>query len=124
MMTRNPKELHVLIRNAMIRLSLFWFPHSYLIPRLAGPQRRGVWLHAPLYHTLPNQPDGTIDLADDDERYGQSLEFSWDELRAAMVARGFEIEREGWRSCTYTANARSMMKTDYECIFFTARKPL
>ena len=31
--------------------------------------------------------------------------------------------REEWRHCTYTANVRSMMRTDYDCIFFTARKP-
>ena len=39
-------------------------------------------------------------------------------------ARGFEVVREEWRRCTYTANAMSMMKTDYTCVFFTAIKPV
>ena len=58
-----------------------------------------------------------------DDRYAQSIEFSWDELKHAIIARGFIILKEEWRHCTYTANARSMMTTDYECVFFTARKP-
>ena len=59
-----------------------------------------------------------------DDRYDRALEFSWDELRYALVARGFELVREEWRRCTYTANAMSMMKTDYTCVFFTAIKPV
>ena len=66
-------------------------------------------------------PEYDCDVADD--RYLRALEFSWDELRHAILAQGFELVREEWRHCTYTANVRSMMRTDYDCIFFTARKP-
>ena len=84
-----------------------------------------------LYHWVPTSGadlEGGLDArgrptAGADDRYLRALEFSWDELRHAILAQGFELVREEWRHCTYTANVRSMMRTDYDCIFFTARKP-
>jgi carnosine N-methyltransferase len=99
--------------------------------RLLKPGGAWVNLGPLLYHWVPSSSydlEGGLDAhgrpcAGADDRYVRALEFSWDELRHAIVARGFEIVKEEWRHCTYTANARSMMRTDYDCIFFTARKP-
>ena len=93
----------------------------------------GAWVNLGplLYHWVPTSGadlEGGLDArgrptAGADDRYLRALEFSWDELRHAILAQGFELVREEWRHCTYTANVRSMMRTDYDCIFFTARKP-
>lgn len=40
-----------------------------------------------------------------------------------MLQKGFLIVEEEWRRCHYTRNVRSMMYTEYDCIFFTAVKP-
>ena len=84
----------------------------------------GLWINLGplLYHWVPSS-SADLDGPHFDDRYAQSIEFSWDELKHAIIARGFIILKEEWRHCTYTANARSMMTTDYECVFFTARKP-
>ena len=99
--------------------------------RLLKPGGAWVNLGPLLYHWVPTSGadlEGGLDArgrptAGADDRYLRALEFSWDELRHAILAQGFELVREEWRHCTYTANARSMMRTDYDCIFFTARKP-
>ncbi|KAH8064205.1 carnosine N-methyltransferase [Aureococcus anophagefferens] len=85
----------------------------------------GYWINLGplLYHWVPSS-SADLEGAGMDDRYAQSIELSWEELKHAIEARGFELLNEEWRHCTYTANARSMMNTDYECIFFTARKPL
>ena len=85
----------------------------------------GYWINLGplLYHWVPSSA-ADLEGAGMDDRYAQSIELSWEELKHAIEARGFELLNEEWRHCTYTANARSMMNTDYECIFFTARKPL
>ena len=49
-----------------------------------------------------------------------------DRLHSTLPAArsyGFVIEREEWRRCGYTHNARSMYKMEYDCIFFVARWP-
>ena len=99
--------------------------------RLLKPGGAWVNLGPLLYHWVPTSGadlEGGLDArgrptAGADDRYLRALEFSWDELRHAILAQGFELVREEWRHCTYTANVRSMMRTDYDCIFFTARKP-
>ncbi|KAH8063468.1 carnosine N-methyltransferase [Aureococcus anophagefferens] len=82
----------------------------------------GYWINLGplLYHWVPSS-SADLEGAGMDDRYAQSIELSWEEL-ARHRGAGFELNGE-WRHCTYTANARSMMNTDYECIFFTARKP-
>eukprot|EP00629_Pelagomonadales_sp_RCC1024_P011829 CAMPEP_0119275636 /NCGR_PEP_ID=MMETSP1329-20130426/14095_1 /TAXON_ID=114041 /ORGANISM="Genus nov. species nov., Strain RCC1024" /LENGTH=398 /DNA_ID=CAMNT_0007276031 /DNA_START=76 /DNA_END=1272 /DNA_ORIENTATION=+ len=99
--------------------------------RLLKPGAPWINLGPLLYHWVPSS-SADIDVVvgtqgrlmpDLDDRYSQSLEFSWYELRHAIQERGFVIIREEWRRCTYTNNIRSMMKTDYDCIFFTALKP-
>jgi len=101
--------------------------------RLLKPGGALINLGPLLYHWVPNSSadlEGGLDAngaptAGADDRYDRALEFSWDELKHALVTRGFVFEREEvGRDCTYTCNRRSMMRTQYKCVFFTARKPL
>ncbi|CDR96948.1 N2227-like family protein, putative [Babesia bigemina] len=48
-----------------------------------------------------------------------SVEFSWEELRK-IISTWFDFVREEWRDANYTSNKRSMMKTNYKCIYFEA----
>ena len=79
----------------------------------------GVWVNLGplLYHWAAR---GAHD--EDDDRYAQSVELAWDELRHAILAHGFELQHEEWKHCTYTANPKSMMRTVFDCILFTAVK--
>lgn len=87
-----------------------------LIHRLLRPG--GVWVNIGplLYHWA----DGAGDA-----RYARSIELSWEEVRHVMVRGfGFEVVREERRpNITYAANPGSMMRTVYDCVLFTARKP-
>jgi len=58
-----------------------------------------------------------------DDRYLQSFELSWEDLREVLHNIGFEIieERLGLKA-KYTADTMSFMSTDYRCIYFVARK--
>merc|ERR1711862_998033 len=58
-----------------------------------------------------------------DERYLQSFELCWEDLRAVLYNVGFEIleERLGLKA-RYTADSRSFVNTDYRCVYFVARK--
>mgnify|MGYP005994309633 CR=1 FL=1 len=58
-----------------------------------------------------------------DDRYGQSVELSWEELRHVIQQFGFSFEREADRDCTYTRAQHSMLWSVYRTKFFTARKP-
>ena len=57
-----------------------------------------------------------------DQASEESVEVSWEELRAILIAFGFDIEREEFVDCSYTSNRESMMRTEYNCIHFVARK--
>lgn len=58
-----------------------------------------------------------------DQRYLQSVDFTWEETRALIVNCGFEILEEEFDIRTrYTSDALSMKKVDYDCVFFVARK--
>ncbi|GBE59022.1 N2227-like family protein, putative [Babesia ovata] len=48
-----------------------------------------------------------------------SVEYSWEELRH-IISIWFDIVREEWRDANYTSNKRSMMRTQYRCIYFEA----
>jgi carnosine N-methyltransferase len=52
-----------------------------------------------------------------------SIELSWEELRRVITSYGFVIEKEERRQCTYDDNARSMLHSVYDCVFFSATKP-
>lgn len=84
--------------------------------RLLKPGRPWINLGPLLYHWVPSSRE------DDDDRYSQSIELAWDELKHVILARGFRIVNEEWRPATYTSNPRSMMRTQYDCLFFTAIK--
>ena len=80
----------------------------------------GLWLNLGplLFHWA--HPDADEDASD--ERFARSLELPWSSVREAIIAKGFEIVKEEWRDTTYTENTRSMMQTQYKCIFFVAIK--
>lgn len=47
----------------------------------------------------------------------KSVELSWEELRP-IIAIWFKLVKEEWREANYTSNKRSMMRTQYKCIYF------
>lgn len=89
------------------------------IHRLLRPG--GVWVNVGplLYHWAGGGEAGG------DERYARSVELAWEEVRHVMVAGfGFQIVREEVRpNVTYAANPGSMMRTVYDVVLCTARKP-
>mmetsp|Transcript_5721 Transcript_5721/g.8130 ORF Transcript_5721/g.8130 Transcript_5721/m.8130 type:complete len:400 (-) Transcript_5721:1132-2331(-) len=87
-------------------------------------QPGGTWINLGplLYHWVPNEI--CLIPENHDDRYNQSIEIAYDELKHAILKRGFSIEREQWTHCNYTSNPSSMMRTNYDCILFTAIKPV
>ena len=58
-----------------------------------------------------------------DDRYLASVDYTWEEVRHMIVQCGFVIEEEELNiPARYTADARSMMKVEYDCSFLVARK--
>jgi len=51
-----------------------------------------------------------------------SIEISYQEVREAIKAIGFIIEKQDLRKTTYTSNKRSMMQVVYNCVHFIAEK--
>ena len=77
----------------------------------------GYWINlGPLLYHWQNSSEG------DDERYEQSVELSYEEMKHVMSTYNFRIQKESQRECLYTDNVKSMMKTVYNCVFFTAVK--
>ncbi|KAM4616995.1 carnosine N-methyltransferase isoform 2-T2 [Polymixia lowei] len=73
----------------------------------------GVWINlGPLLYHFENMANEL------------SIELSYEDIRAAIIKYGFdiEVERESVQA-TYTENDRSMLKYLYDCVFFVARKP-
>jgi len=58
-----------------------------------------------------------------DPRYIESIELTYAELRHVILAMGFEIVSERQIQSSYVGDPMSMMKTQYDSILFTARKP-
>jgi carnosine N-methyltransferase len=86
-----------------------------------------LWINlGPLLYHWASTPHRAADDEDDDmdERYKRSVELSWEEVRHVMLTYNFQLEREETRTCVYSCDQRSMMRTVYECMFFTARKPV
>lgn len=77
----------------------------------------GYWINLGplLYHWQDSS-------GDDDERYGQSVELSYEEIKHVMTTYNFRIQKESQLECIYTNNVKSMMKTVFDCVFFTAVK--
>jgi len=58
-----------------------------------------------------------------DQRYLTSLDLSWEDARAALLNIGFEIIEEKLNlNATYTVDEKSLMSTNFRCIFFVAKK--
>jgi carnosine N-methyltransferase len=58
-----------------------------------------------------------------DQRYLQSVDFTWEEVKDLIVNCGFEILEEEFDIRTmYTSDTSSMKSVNYDCIFFVARK--
>ncbi|XP_023658956.1 carnosine N-methyltransferase [Paramormyrops kingsleyae] len=73
----------------------------------------GVWINlGPLLYHFENMANEL------------SIELSYEDVKAAILKYGFqiEVERESVPT-TYTENERSMLKYLYDCVFFVARKP-
>ncbi len=58
-----------------------------------------------------------------DDRYSQSIELSWEELKHVIEHYGFVFENEEDKECTYTRTMNSMLWSIYRAKFFTVRKP-
>ena len=57
-----------------------------------------------------------------DERYHQSVELSFDDVRRVMLGVGFELLQEERRECVYASHPECMKKTVFDTVFFVARK--
>lgn len=78
----------------------------------------GVWVNlGPLLYHWSKEED-----ADGDERYDQSIELSYEELKHVIAGFGLQIVKEEWRDISYCRDTRSMMWTSYRAVFFTAVK--
>jgi carnosine N-methyltransferase len=59
-----------------------------------------------------------------DQRYVESVDLSWEDVQVILKNIGFEmlhVNRN--QKAYYTADARSMLLTEYRCVHFVARKP-
>ena len=88
------------------------------IRRLLRPGGQWINFGPLLFHWA--EPDDDEDAQD--TRFARSLELPWTSLRHAITRAGFTFQREEWRETSYTENARSMMQTRYNCMFFTATR--
>lgn len=80
----------------------------------------GVWINqGPLLYHWVTDNDGN-----NDERYNQSVELSYEEVKHVIQAVGFEFIKEEFRDCTYCNYSPSLMWTSYKTVFFSVRKPL
>ena len=81
----------------------------------------GIWTSiGPLqYHWATFRDEAQYEQ---DERYHQSVEFAFGDIRRVMLSTGFEMLREERRECKYSARPGSCKHTVYDCVFFTARK--
>ena len=77
----------------------------------------GVWINfGPLtYHWQAN-------VGNDDDRYRVAIEYSLEQIHHIIKSFGFEYLRNEMRESTYSCNIKSMMKTVYNCSFFTVIK--
>ena len=57
-----------------------------------------------------------------DDRYARAVEFTYSELRHAIIASGFTMAREGTGRTTYAANSRGLARTLYTTLNFVAVK--
>jgi len=80
------------------------------IDTIAGLLRAGgVWLNlGPLLWHFADMP------------HEHSVELTWEEVRGAIVASGFVLEKEAYVRASYDLDSRSLLNVMYDCIFFSA----
>lgn len=79
----------------------------------------GVWVNlGPLLYHWTNDTENN-----EDPRYQQSVELSWEELRHVIATFGFEFQKEEFRECQYANNTQSIMWRTFNAILFSAIKP-
>ena len=52
----------------------------------------------------------------------EGMELSWREVVEFVEKAGFEIREEGYRAASYCDDDLSMLRSEYKCGFFCARK--
>eukprot|EP01038_Epipyxis_sp_PR26KG_P004813 gene4813-6743_t len=80
----------------------------------------GVWINLGplLYHWVADTE------SNHDERFDQSVELSFEELKYVIEGYGLQFVNENFIDCQYSHCTTSMMKTEYRAKFFTVIKPL
>jgi hypothetical protein len=79
----------------------------------------GFWINlGPLLYHWANRDEDE----EEDERFSRAMEFPFEGVRSLIEGSGFSLKQEQWKKCMYTENSSSMMRTQYECAFFTAVK--
>lgn len=79
----------------------------------------GFWINlGPLLYHWVEDSEGQSD-----ERYDQSIELTYEELRHVITGFGFEYLKEEWTECAYTGSDRFMMHAQYRPVLFTVQKP-
>ena len=88
--------------------------HRILVPG-------GIWTNiGPLeYHWMTFRDEAKFQ---DDDRYQQSVELSFDEIRRIILAVGFELILEERRECVYASHRECMKRTVFDTVYFVARK--
>ena len=92
------------------------------LPLRVAPKTSQRALRASLDHCQSLQPyPRRLQLTNFPSSPYCSVCYSWEELKHAIVAVGFVVEKEWRATCHYTLNDRSMMRTQYQAVFFQVR---
>mmetsp|Transcript_19509 Transcript_19509/g.25361 ORF Transcript_19509/g.25361 Transcript_19509/m.25361 type:complete len:364 (-) Transcript_19509:203-1294(-) len=83
----------------------------------------GKWInHGPLmWHWYAPGFTSNPDVKQE-ARYDESVELSYDELKAVIESYGFKFLHESKKTCNYSSNIKSMMSTVYNTVLFTCTK--
>jgi len=80
------------------------------------------------FSTSPMRPGETQEsynrrLSSLDQRYLESIDFSYEDVKHVMDRVGFDIiEESSGHKAYYTANPNSLKKNEYDCVYFVAKK--
>ncbi|CAK4092929.1 unnamed protein product [Aphanomyces euteiches] len=77
----------------------------------------GVWINlGPLLYHWQNGS------GEEDDRYDQSIELTYEEIKHVAESYDFKFVHEERKECLYTCNPTSMLRSTFNCAFFTAIK--
>ena len=81
----------------------------------------GIWTNVgPLeYHWMTFRDN---DVYERDERYLESVELAYSDIKKVIVSYGFEYIQEERKQCFYSSRSNAMKKTLFDCVAFTVRK--